>query len=180
MDDNKLALFLALLSDEEKASIKQLLDSAEPEKLVVPKTTKGKGKGKKPVAKPVIEEEEIIDEKPRRISKNKPNKGKPHSSFDNIPKGMGAKAATTNIKLGKRPNIFLTSAEFNASKQDAEIDRLLWGKKKPSERDRDTRVESTCKICGVNEEVSALLVGRDEDTKQLQHTCKGCSANRKA
>ncbi len=185
MDDSKLAAILALLSPEEQKKMKEMLSIAEPGKLVVPiqaNKNKGKGKGKKPAPKVnKIEQPENTyteeDNKPKPAREKKQPKA--YSSLSNIPKGNGARAATTNITLGKRPNIFVTSPEFNSAKADAEIDRLLWGKKKPSERDRETRIESTCKICGVNEEVSILLAGRDEETKQIEHTCKKCSGNRK-
>lgn len=188
MDDNKLAAFLAMLSEDERQKMQAMLEATPPGKLATPKKniTKGKGKGKKPV-KPVIkkieveetEEEEVIDEKPRRGRRNPAPAGKQYSSLDNIPKS-GARAATSNIKLGKRPNLFVKSAEFNAAKEDAEIDKLLWSKKKPTARERDTRIESTCKICGAVEQVSVLLVGRDEESKQIEHTCIKCSGNRKA
>jgi hypothetical protein len=112
------------------------------------------------------DEEIVIDEpqptlnkrpKPQRTSQ--PSKGKP--------------ARSEPLQTGKRKNRFLTMGEYNAHRNDVEIDKILH-KNTPTieRRPPHHNVTVSCGVCNRQYSVAPQLVYRDDDG--IHYTCKKC------
>lgn len=184
MENEKLAEFLSALTPEAKLALASLLTGED----TTPKKTT-----KKKAAKKIVKKKETVEELQqsplgdapiKKGKKSKPKPKKPYSSLSNIPVTK-TRASRSNVPLGPRPNIFrdnqsfLGEGTYEKLKEDTELDKKLWEKRRPSERNRHSMVESTCKVCGKEEEVSVKLLTYDADDNSMKHFCDECSKGRK-
>ena len=85
------------------------------------------------------------------------------------------KKKTTKKKTTKNPprvNKFDSMPEKDMHKELTEIDKVLWGDRKPIPRTRkSTMTKARCRICGKTENVSSSLVDSHE-----RYKCNKCAA----
>lgn len=190
--ESMLAAFLATLTEEQKQNLGQLLTgpkkttkkvAKKPTKKVIKKTPK---KIPNKTIEIEIDGEEQISSTPTR-GRSKTKRKKTKQTYDiksNLPKSKGIPAAKSNIKIGPRPNKFISENFLSESdrrivEKESEGDKNLYKTKQgkfiaPTTRDRVGKVESTCKKCNCIEEISIKLLTYDEESRGNQHICDDC------
>lgn len=171
--------------------LEQLLIALKSEESVVKpkkKIVKKRGRPKKekvdddaPYEQPEITEEIPLVSVKTRV-KRKKNELKPasRSPEDKIrartgrpDKGRGARRVPLTIPKNGRPNLFETSPDFNAHKDDVAIDKLLNKGKTPTPRISNgkirTRVDIECYVCG-----DICSVHPDEISSEGRYRCMDC------
>lgn len=122
------------------------------------------------------EQSETIEDKPqthkpkrkqqRRRKQNKQKKDPYGGDHEGIPKGKGKLAKSSELTLGKRPNLFIQSSEFDSHKKDIEIDKKLLGNNKITARQtsRTVYLTATCSKCKHEfDDVPSQFCYKDDD-----------------
>ena len=92
-----------------------------------------------------------------------------------IGKGGGRTARSEPVVLSG-VNKFERMTEKNSHKEDAKIDKLLWGERQPTPRpEKYEDVEVQCNKCDLWYDINPSLVYTDPDTHKIIFTCDNCS-----
>lgn len=129
------------------------------------------------------EVEETVERKPKqkqkptvqgRSSPRNPQNQKKDTRVRRRGGSRGGAGRTESVVLSNE-NKFEKMRERNNFKADAEIDKKLWGDRKPTERpDEFEFVEVQCKECGKWYDINPNLVYIDQDSREVNFTCDNC------
>lgn len=163
------------LTQEELSSVMRLID----------KFRKRHG-SEKPLEdnKTQVGRQEPRQQEPVPIELNRPAraKGRSKSKYEQAApsqrgnKRRGSMARTEPVRL-KNVNQFLNMDEKDSHKSDSQTDKLLWGNRTPSQRNKQFEpVEVQCKQCMLFFDVNPNIVLIDPDTNKPNFTCNNCAS----
>ena len=126
----------------------------------------------------IIKEEPKAKQKSTKVTQGRSAPRNPVNKKNNNVRRKGSRgggAGRTESVVLSNENKFEKMRDRNSFKDDAKIDKKLWGDRQPTERPEEFEfVEVQCKECGKWYDINPTLIYVDQDTREVNFTCDNC------